>query len=107
MIRRPPRSTLFPYTTLFRSHFSCLFLSFVLAVNLPVSLSLPLSLSLSLSLPLSLGKRQCFSSVARVLLCKNSIPDDPDPGAETSIQCPMGKGDAALVFVATPLTVYT
>src|SRR2546430_12654993 len=26
MIRRPPRSTLFPYTTLFRSHFfNCLF----------------------------------------------------------------------------------
>src|SRR2546426_10445855 len=24
MIRRPPRSTLFPYTTLFRSHFSAL-----------------------------------------------------------------------------------
>src|SRR2546427_3919633 len=23
MIRRPPRSTLFPYTTLFRSHWSC------------------------------------------------------------------------------------
>src|SRR4030042_653817 len=23
MIRRPPRSTLFPYTTLFRSHFCC------------------------------------------------------------------------------------
>src|SRR2546430_7765516 len=23
MIRRPPRSTLFPYTTLFRSHLSC------------------------------------------------------------------------------------
>src|SRR5260370_9502618 len=26
MIRRPPRSTLFPYTTLFRSHFSLNFL---------------------------------------------------------------------------------
>src|SRR3712207_7712129 len=25
MIRRPPRSTLFPYTTLFRSHTCCLF----------------------------------------------------------------------------------
>src|SRR3712207_9277250 len=24
MIRRPPRSTLFPYTTLFRSHIACL-----------------------------------------------------------------------------------
>src|SRR5258708_24898557 len=23
MIRRPPRSTLFPYTTLFRTHFKC------------------------------------------------------------------------------------
>src|SRR5258708_19079183 len=27
MIRRPPRSTLFPYTTLFRSEFGCLCLS--------------------------------------------------------------------------------
>src|SRR2546425_4640467 len=26
MIRRPPRSTLFPYTTLFRSHFHAVFL---------------------------------------------------------------------------------
>src|SRR5260221_9842600 len=30
MIRRPPRSTLFPYTTLFRSHFGCM-----LAIVLP------------------------------------------------------------------------
>src|SRR5260221_13100424 len=29
MIRRPPRSTLFPYTTLFRSHFPSVLLSFV------------------------------------------------------------------------------
>src|SRR5256885_17005444 len=29
MIRRPPRSTLFPYTTLFRSHFQCLWSSTV------------------------------------------------------------------------------
>src|SRR2546430_16803823 len=28
MIRRPPRSTLFPYTTLFRSNFLSLFLSY-------------------------------------------------------------------------------
>src|SRR5258708_23759613 len=27
MIRRPPRSTLFPYTTLFRSHWPCLSMS--------------------------------------------------------------------------------
>src|SRR3712207_9214581 len=27
MIRRPPRSTLFPYTTLFRSHASCVAIS--------------------------------------------------------------------------------
>src|SRR5260370_23460325 len=30
MIRRPPRSTLFPYTTLFRSNASNLFLSLIL-----------------------------------------------------------------------------
>src|SRR2546430_12249167 len=31
MIRRPPRSTLFPYTTLFRSHFSVLISLILLA----------------------------------------------------------------------------
>src|SRR5256886_9065156 len=42
MIRRPPRSTLFPYTTLFRSHFDWLFRTTfsslrnrVLELNLP------------------------------------------------------------------------
>ena len=33
MIRRPPRSTLFPYTTLFRSHFKCRFHYALLAVK--------------------------------------------------------------------------
>src|SRR5260370_31367851 len=32
MIRRPPRSTLFPYTTLFRSHFLRLFLAGALGI---------------------------------------------------------------------------
>src|SRR5256885_15857476 len=36
MIRRPPRSTLFPYTTLFRSHFRARFLLLALAA-LPLS----------------------------------------------------------------------
>src|SRR2546427_2235776 len=42
MIRRPPRSTLFPYTTLFRSHasqhFSCAFLQRCPAQAVEVSL---------------------------------------------------------------------
>src|SRR3712207_7303890 len=33
MIRRPPRSTLFPYTTLFRSPASCLIVLLAAAVN--------------------------------------------------------------------------
>src|SRR3712207_9282505 len=43
MIRRPPRSTLFPYTTLFRSHgrVSPLLLAYVLTLHLPRRLSLP------------------------------------------------------------------
>src|SRR5690348_18193091 len=36
MIRRPPRSTLFPYTTLFRS-FSSIEMMYVFAPNLPVA----------------------------------------------------------------------
>src|SRR3712207_8020487 len=39
MIRRPPRSTLFPYTTLFRSHQRC----DVLGVRLPVDRELRLA----------------------------------------------------------------
>src|SRR2546421_6559646 len=34
MIRRPPRSTLFPYTTLFRSRFACLFYSSIFHTRL-------------------------------------------------------------------------
>src|SRR3712207_7043683 len=50
MIRRPPRSTLFPYTTLFRSHLK--FRSWVLAsysslspFSLPILLHVPLPFS--------------------------------------------------------------
>src|SRR5256886_11396697 len=39
MIRRPPRSTLFPYTTLFRSKFCASFLLFIHSKNLTESLS--------------------------------------------------------------------
>src|SRR2546429_7067065 len=35
MIRRPPRSTLFPYTTLFRSNFACFFQALVFIKYLP------------------------------------------------------------------------
>src|SRR2546430_7435523 len=43
MIRRPPRSTLFPYTTLFRSHFECLMtrLSILLLPLAAVAAELP------------------------------------------------------------------
>src|SRR2546426_11250802 len=48
MIRRPPRSTLFPYTTLFRSHYAFEGRCFVLAAglitaarDLPADLELP------------------------------------------------------------------
>src|SRR2546422_8874007 len=40
MIRRPPRSTLFPYTTLFRSR-GALALSMGLPANLPYDIELP------------------------------------------------------------------
>src|SRR5258707_3871911 len=38
MIRRPPRSTLFPYTTLFRSRVDGTFLAFAMAASLVTSL---------------------------------------------------------------------
>ena len=37
MIRRPPRSTLFPYTTLFRSYLQILSVSAIVLANLCVS----------------------------------------------------------------------
>src|SRR4029434_11327985 len=40
MIRRPPRSTLFPYTTLFRSHSLTLYLTLCLTLCLTLSHSL-------------------------------------------------------------------
>src|SRR3712207_8155045 len=55
MIRRPPRSTLFPYTTLFRSMFTTPFAGAVVA-RLGIRRALPLSLALALAgLPLLLG----------------------------------------------------
>src|SRR2546422_6466285 len=42
MIRRPPRSTLFPYTTLFRS-IILLILGVLTSANRPISVSTPLS----------------------------------------------------------------
>src|SRR2546427_6748359 len=48
MIRRPPRSTLFPYTTLFRSRF---IRSFVLTICASMSLSAAADLSQSLPRP--------------------------------------------------------
>src|ERR1039457_206547 len=50
MIRRPPRSTLFPYTTLFRS----LTLTLTLILTLTLTLILTLTLSLTLTLTLTL-----------------------------------------------------
>src|SRR3712207_7635858 len=47
MIRRPPRSTLFPYTTLFRSH---------------------------LSISLGVGARPGVSIVARTVVCLHHLP---------------------------------
>src|SRR5256886_4040785 len=42
MIRRPPRSTLFPYTTLFRSRWTSLVLSFLLGLLVFVASRVPL-----------------------------------------------------------------
>src|SRR3712207_9446846 len=39
MIRRPPRSTLFPYTTLFRSHFAQGFIPAIIAREILIRLS--------------------------------------------------------------------
>src|SRR2546427_4864425 len=54
MIRRPPRSTLFPYTTLFRSHWldlavtalGCLALGYLMGANLWFGMDLPLGAQL-------------------------------------------------------------
>src|SRR5262249_60524018 len=88
MIRRPPRSTLFPYTTLFRSPpncmFSCLqileaFLWFVLITLLNVTLIiLTLSVSRLLNLLLRLVafllflNPQCLASISRWITASSS-----------------------------------
>src|SRR5256885_6092776 len=56
MIRRPPRSTLFPYTTLFRSHvFFCV------------------SKNVSVSCAYTQGKREQFSGFNRTLDAINNV----------------------------------
>src|ERR1035437_8545937 len=42
MIRRPPRSTLFPYTTLFRSRFTRFSLRMLLTPNMAATLMMPI-----------------------------------------------------------------
>src|SRR5690348_17657494 len=50
MLRRPPRSTLFPYTTLFRSHGDLLFLGGCEEATLALSiLTIKMALSVTLS----------------------------------------------------------
>src|SRR4051812_49601618 len=99
MIRRPPRSTLFPYTTLFRSE---AFLWFVLITLLNVTLIiLTLSVSRLLNLLLRLVafllflNPQCLASISRWITAssswKQSIGDRSEErfsrNAETDIVC--------------------
>src|SRR5438477_9496774 len=60
MIRRPPRSTLFPYTTLFRSHFFDLVIGKILTSRL----SLSKHLAHNLGNLLLLGKIGVFQATA-------------------------------------------
>src|SRR2546428_3742920 len=57
MIRRPPRSTLFPYTTLFRSRFSTAFWSISRYTARQLALHNRVPLSRVYLLPLSLEQR--------------------------------------------------
>src|SRR4051812_13197246 len=50
MIRRPPRSTLFPYTTLFRSLFVCRALSSIMVICMLTAIRLLLTFVMSLYL---------------------------------------------------------
>src|SRR2546430_9318413 len=67
MIRRPPRSTLFPYTTLFRS--------FLVVFNRPINILCRVSLFLSMALCLLLR------------LFRNKIGERFSRNAETDLVC--------------------
>src|SRR3712207_7930345 len=63
MIRRPPRSTLFPYTTLFRSLFGC-----------PYGLGVNAGKPLLLKLAKASGPFKNEAIQYCVLICCNSVP---------------------------------
>src|SRR2546429_5814185 len=93
MIRRPPRSTLFPYTTLFRSHFFDLVIGKILTSRL----SLSKHLAHNLGNLLLLGKigvfhnRRNASSRLLLLISNSRFPRRSEErfsrNAETDLVC--------------------
>src|SRR3712207_9017696 len=89
MIRRPPRSTLFPYTTLFRSHTDLITPSSYATRASAAALELEATTELSrLFLPSPRAARSeehtselqsCQYLVCRLLLEKKKKPPTPDP----------------------------
>src|SRR2546430_15630955 len=68
MIRRPPRSTLFPYTTLFRSPNPAPGGAYASTLKVRTRLGLGLLVSLSTAAPLGIHARGLIGGLGRLLL---------------------------------------
>src|SRR2546430_10992224 len=89
MIRRPPRSTLFPYTTLFRSPWGDLAAAGVLAAGLPVSLGgAGLGLLEQCSVLIELGRAACdVPYLASVVLGARSEEHTSELQSQSNLVC--------------------
>src|SRR5256714_5268754 len=86
MIRRPPRSTLFPYTTLFRS-FVLITLLNVTLIILTLSVSRLLNLLLRLVAFLLFLNPQCLASISRFKSLDTRSEERFSRNAETDFVC--------------------
>src|SRR5438445_7044769 len=92
MIRRPPRSTLFPYTTLFRSLAALGFILYFVVRLVSPSTADKIRDARSEEHTSELQSRQYL--VCRLLLEKKKSRSETHPGQRTTRQCILRKGRA-------------
>src|SRR2546429_6879322 len=92
MIRRPPRSTLFPYTTLFRSVLTVAYMPLVLPLLLegvsvdPMKIARSLVLLMLLPLGAGLAVNARFGSIAERM--RRRLTESPVPARHSRFGCP-------------------
>src|SRR5256886_9255142 len=101
MIRRPPRSTLFPYTTLFRSNMPDVQLTNFYYGDLPVSLRL----NLGTELPETRSEEHTSELQSQSNIVCRPLLEKTDNGSSTTTSLCTGHGCCAPSQLALPVAV--